>query len=254
MPLRFFENGLHDADGSAGSIAASVCSASQAFSEPNDERCLGAAGQRQIELAGRDAPPGLADRDRRRRAGGGIRQVRPAQPMFDADPAGRRVVHAHQDRVRLDPVRRLAVQRPVAFVAGLRARHPGADEDAGATAIEAAQWIGGALERLPGADQRELADAIEHAQLWRLEVGGAVEPRGRGKRGDEAMAERRLEAMHAGSPGHCIGEDLCQRVAERRHDADAADGDPRHEPREAGSTAASAGATAPRCATTSRSM
>ena len=36
MPLRFLENGLQDADGSPASIAASVCSASQAFSEPKD--------------------------------------------------------------------------------------------------------------------------------------------------------------------------------------------------------------------------
>ena len=46
MPLRFFENGLHDADGSIASMAASVCSASQAFKEPNE--------------SGASAPPAIA--------------------------------------------------------------------------------------------------------------------------------------------------------------------------------------------------
>ena len=36
MPLRFIENGRHDADGSSASIEARVRSASQAFNEPFD--------------------------------------------------------------------------------------------------------------------------------------------------------------------------------------------------------------------------
>ncbi len=46
MPLRFFENGRHDADGSSASIVATVCNASQAFSEPGDN--------------GASAPPAIA--------------------------------------------------------------------------------------------------------------------------------------------------------------------------------------------------
>ncbi len=46
MPLRFRENGLHDAAGSSGSIVASVFIASQAFSEPSD--------------SGASAPPAIA--------------------------------------------------------------------------------------------------------------------------------------------------------------------------------------------------
>src|SRR5450830_1450778 len=36
MPLRFFEKGLHEADGCTTSMLASVCSASHAFIEPNE--------------------------------------------------------------------------------------------------------------------------------------------------------------------------------------------------------------------------
>ena len=46
MPLRFFENGRHDAEGSSASMVATVCSASQAFSEPGDN--------------GASAPPAMA--------------------------------------------------------------------------------------------------------------------------------------------------------------------------------------------------
>ena len=46
MPLRFAAKGLHDAHGAAVSMAASVCSASQAFIEPSDK--------------GASAPPAMA--------------------------------------------------------------------------------------------------------------------------------------------------------------------------------------------------
>jgi hypothetical protein len=46
MPLRFFENGLQEADGVSSSMLAKVCSASQAFNEPNER--------------GASAPPAIA--------------------------------------------------------------------------------------------------------------------------------------------------------------------------------------------------
>ena len=47
MPLRFFENGLHEADTSTGSTVANVCNAAQALSEPFDN--------------GASAPPAIAN-------------------------------------------------------------------------------------------------------------------------------------------------------------------------------------------------
>ena len=46
MPVRFFENGRHEAEGSTGSMLATVCSTSQAFCEPGD--------------SGASAPPAMA--------------------------------------------------------------------------------------------------------------------------------------------------------------------------------------------------
>ena len=65
MPLRSAANGLHDADGSESSTAASVCSASQALSEPNEN--------------GASAPPATA------RSSSPSRSRRQASPMATAD-------------------------------------------------------------------------------------------------------------------------------------------------------------------------
>ena len=97
--------------------------------------------------------------------------------MLDADPGRGRVVHAHQHRERLDPIGAVFVQRTVALVAGLRAAHAGAEEDADAAAVGLRQVDLRFDKSLASREARELADAIEHAQARRLEMLRAIELR-----------------------------------------------------------------------------
>ena len=171
--------------------------------------------------------------------------------MLDADPRRRRVVHAHQHRERLDAVGVLAVKRAVAVVAGLRAAHAGADEDAGASprvvdlafaVVVGREHHARIGERAVRGDDGELADAVEHAQLRWLEVLGAVELDGRGQRSQQSMGERHVEAMDRRTPRARGLEHLFNTVAERRDEPHAGDGHPPHDIGAVGSEATPAGA------------
>jgi hypothetical protein len=192
------------------------------------KRRFGAASDRHLQVTTGDAPPGLADRHRRRRAGGRIRQIRATQIVLDADPGGGRVVHAHQHGERLDAIRVVAVECLVAVVAGLRAAHPGADKDAGPAAIKLTQGIARTGQRLPGGDEGELADPVEHAPLRWLEMLVCVKACAGHKGCGESRGERHAEAVDCRTAGLGIGKHRGRAVAEGRDDTHAGDRNPRH--------------------------
>ena len=135
--------------------------------------------------------------------------------MLNADPACGCIVHAEQHGERLDAVGRLSIERLVALVIGLRARHPGADKNTSTTQIQFAQPDLRISERIARSDQRKLTDAVEHAQLREIEMLGPVKGSGRSQRRDQSVRERRVEAVNARAPGAGVLEYLLAAVAER---------------------------------------
>ena len=141
-----------------------------------------------------------------------------------------------------------AVKRLVALVHRLRAAHAGADEHAGALAIEAVgpEHVGRLrrVDRLARRQQRHQAEAVEHAQLWRVEVQGAVDLRRGRQRCRQAVRKGPLEALNARAPGMRLPVQFGGAVAERRDHADGADRDPPHGTRHADASGAPAVAAA----------
>jgi hypothetical protein len=80
-------------------------------------------------------PIGLPHRHGRRRAGGRIGDVRTPEPVLQRDPRGGGVVHGHEHRVGLDPIRAPAIKGRVAHIGGLGPAHTGAEIHPDAVAV-----------------------------------------------------------------------------------------------------------------------
>ena len=185
---------------------------------------LRAACQHHIGITVLDLAIGLADGDRRGRAGGGVSHVRALQMIFDGKVRGGGVIHAEQHAQRFH-ARRVVQQRfDVAVFQCAGAAQAGAHAHAGSWIFCFTQIELRILHRLFGSDQCELAETLDTAELDLAEVRGGIEILNRRTDADgELFNEVVLQMFDAGTAGQQVAEELRGVLAHGRNDAESGD-------------------------------